>query len=121
MIIFWLLFYLIGIPSDYFTKCNLTEKILLSLITFFGVIPFIGFIFMVLMDEDYFKISIWLAFYSSVPLFILDFIVVGIINKNGFNYLITHWYITAAYIYVWIELPLLGFALKKLTNKFKVL
>ena len=110
----WLFFYIIGLSSNYFLDWELSEKILLSFITFFAIVPLIGFFLMAFMNEDFLKIGLWTAFYASVPLFILDFIIEGLINGEGFYYLRSHWYISIGYIYVWIELPLLGIALKKL-------
>jgi hypothetical protein len=94
-----------------------SEQVLITLITFFGVVPWIGFLVIIFLGGDYFKTSLWFSFYASVPLFLLDFIVVGLYQGQGFHYLITHWYITIAYFYVWIELPLIGQAIRKLTTK----
>ncbi len=35
---------------------------------------------------------------------------------KGLFFLKSHWYITIGYFYVWIDLPLVGLALRKLTN-----
>lgn len=110
----WLFFYIVGIPSNYFLDWKLSEKILLSFITFFAIIPLIGFFLMAFMNEDFLKIGLWTAFYASIPLFALDFTIEGLIKGEGLYYLISHWYLSIAYIYVWIEFPLLGIALKKL-------
>ncbi len=112
----WLFFYIIGIPSDYFTKWSLDEKMLLSLVTFFGAVPFVGGLVLIYLGEDYVRTSLWAAFYTSVPLFVLDFFIVGLYKGEGFHFLITHWYITIAYGYVWLELPVIGLALKKLRD-----
>jgi len=112
----WLFFYLVGLPSDYFIEWSLTDQILISMITFFSVIPVVGGLELLFLGGDYFKTALWAAFYASVPVFILDYIVVGVIRGEGFHFLITHWYITIAYFYVWIELPLIGLALQKITR-----
>lgn len=113
----WLFFFLLGYPSNYFTEWNLAEKIILSLITFFAVVPFLGCLVIIFLKGNYFQTGFWMAFYASVPVFILDFIAVGVIQDQGLLFLKSHWYITIAYFYVWIELPLIGLALQKLTNE----
>ncbi len=116
----WLFFYLIGIPSNYFTDWCLADQILLSLITFFAAVPLIGFFILLFVGEDYFKNALWLAFYASFPLFLLDFIIVGIIQGKGIHYLFSHWYISIAYIYVWPEAIIIALALKKLKLLIRV-
>lgn len=110
----WLFFYLIGIPSNYFIDWSLSEQILLCLVVFFAVIPLLGFLILLFVGEDYVRNALWLAFYASVLLFILDFIVVGIIQGKGISYLFSHWYISIVYIYVWPEVLIIGLALKKI-------
>ena len=111
----WVLFYLIGLPSGYFSEWNLADQILLSLITFFAVVPLIGFLLILFVGGDHAKKALWLAFYASLPLFVLDYVMTGIIKGEGLHFLVSHWYISIAYLYVWVELPIIGLALKKLT------
>ncbi len=39
----WAGFYLLGLPFNYFLDWNLAEKILLSLVTAFAIVPYIAF------------------------------------------------------------------------------
>jgi hypothetical protein len=112
----WLFFFLLGYPSNYFTEWSLAGKIMLSLITFFAVVPFLGCLVLIFLKGNYLQTAFWMAFYASIPVFIFDFIVVGIVQDHGLSFLKSHWYITIAYFYVWIDLPLIGLALQKLTN-----
>jgi hypothetical protein len=112
----WALFYLIGIPSNYYMEWNLAEKILLSFAAFFGAIPLIGFLLLLFVGGDYVKNSVWASFYASIPLFLLDFIVVGVVQGRGIYYLVSHWYISIGYILVWPEIILMGLALRKLKS-----
>jgi hypothetical protein len=109
----WLGFYLLGLSSNYYTNWSLAELILLSLFTIFGFLPVAGAFVLIFMGGDYIRTSLWFAFYASVPLFIYDFIVVGVIGREGIHFIITHWYISLGYLYVWIILPLVGLALQK--------
>ena len=117
-IIGWLSFYLVGIPSNYFQEWSLSEQILLSIIGFFSIIPFLAFIVIILINNNFIRTGIWFAFYASIPLAILDYIMIGIIKGEGLYIFISHWYPTIAYIYAWIIGPLMGYTLHKL--KFKI-
>ena len=110
----WALAFLLGMPSNYFQEWNTVELILLSLVTCFGIAPFIAFVVIILLGRDYLKTGVWLAFYTSVPLAILDFIVLGIIQGKGIGFWASHWYLVLGYIYVWIIGPLVGLSLRKL-------
>ncbi|MCP4539643.1 MAG: hypothetical protein GY832_21105 [Chloroflexi bacterium] len=110
----WLGFYLLGILSNYYTEWSHAALVLLSLVGFFAVVPLIGCVVLICLGGDHVRTSFWFAFYASIPLFIYDFVLVGIIGGEGFRYLVSHWYLTIAYVYVWIELPIIGLALKKL-------
>jgi hypothetical protein len=116
----WLGFYLLGIPSNYYTEWTLAELILLSLFTMFGFLPVVGALVLIFMNGDYVKTSLWFAFYASVPLFIYDLIVAGIIGGEGFHFIVTHWYISLAYLYVWLILPLVGLALQEFTARMRL-
>jgi hypothetical protein len=109
----WGVFYLIGLPSNYYTSWSLTEKILLLILTFFAVLPPFSIMINIFLEGDYMKLNIWLAFYASVELFIFDFIAVGIIEGKGIGFLITHWPGTIGYILPWIVFPLIAYAMKK--------
>lgn len=109
----WLAFFIVGIPSNYFTTWTFAEQVLLSLITFFGIFPVVGTLLLIFIGHDYFRTAIWLAFYWSVPLFIPDAITVGILKGEGLHFLTSHWYASIAYLYVWIELPIIALAIRK--------
>ncbi len=113
----WLGFLLIGIPTEYFQNSLSEIKMLLSLLAFFSVIPFIGFFTMIFLKGNYYHISLWFAFYASVLIFILDFIYVGIVQGYGIDFVFSHWPQSIAYVYVWINLPLVGVAMKRIQWK----
>lgn len=110
----WAGFYFMGLPSDYYTKWNVAEKMLLIWVAFFGIFPFTVFVIGVFLGEDYFKTGVWIAFYGSVGLFILDLIAVGVIEGKGLGFLITHWPQSISYLGAIVIGPLMGAAMKKL-------
>ena len=115
-IIAWTFFYIVGLPSDYFIQWSLEGKILLCFVTFFAVVPVVGSVVLILLAGDHMRTALWAALYFSLPLFVLDYIVVGIVQGAGIGFLASHWYISIAYLYVWFELPVIGMALRRLTT-----
>lgn len=116
-IVLWLLFYLAGLPSDYFQDYGSKEILTVLLVSFFGVIPFIAVVVLTFIKVPFLKASVWFAFYTSLPLFIFDYIIVGIIAGEGLGFLVSHWYLTLGYFAVWVELPLIGKTLEQLSIK----
>ncbi|MBN2039669.1 MAG: hypothetical protein JW864_06485 [Spirochaetes bacterium] len=113
----WGAFYLTGLLSNYFTDWSAGEKMLITWIAFFSILPFICIMVNIFLEGDHVKKSIWLAFYASVCLFVFDFIVVGLIEGKGIGFLISHWYLTAGYIEAWAVMPLTGYAMKKFEDR----
>lgn len=113
----WLLFYLFGLSSNYYQDFNNREILMVLLITFFAIIPFIAIIVLTFIKRPFLRTSVWFAFYSSVLLFILDYIFAGVLKDEGFHFLVSHWYLTVGYFGVWIELPIIGKTLEQLSIK----
>lgn len=113
----WAAFYLIGLSSDYFLNWSTAEKILITWMGFFAILPLFCFFLVVFLSGDYFKTSLWVAFYASVGLFVLDYLVVGLIEGKGISFLISHWYLTIGYLEALVVMPLVGLALKKFKEK----
>jgi hypothetical protein len=112
----WIGFYLLGMPFDYFRKFTLSEQFIISVLTFFGILPFVTAVMVILMNRNYGTTGIWVAFYFSMLPASLDFIVCGVIQGEGFGTFTSHWYLTIAYFYVWIICPLVGITLQKLKH-----
>ena len=113
----WLIFYLIGLPSDYFMQYNQAEKILISLVGLFAAVPYISLLTITLIPEKPFKTAMWLTLYASILPFLLDYIVVGIYFKTGWGFLSSHWYLTIGYNTVWVIIPPIGLAIEKIKTK----
>lgn len=113
----WAVFYLIGLSSDYYLTWSAAEKILILWLGFFSILPLICFLLVVFLGGDYFKTSLWVAFYASAGLCILDYLVVGLIEGKGINFLISHWPQSIGYLEALVVMPLVGFALNKFKEK----
>ncbi len=69
-------------------------------------------------EQDYFKDSIWVAFFSSIILFIYDSLYLGIIKGFGFSYFDKFWFLWNVYFIIWIEIPITGYLMQK--NDLKI-
>ncbi len=121
MVVFiaWFAFYLIGIPSDYYLEWPISSRINLLFIGVFGIFPFFCFILCSFFSYNYIKTSLWLAFYASVEVFILDFIMVGIIQGKGIGFIYSHWVQSIGYIIPWISIPLTSLAMNRLKESIE--
>lgn len=116
-ILLWAGFFVLGIQYNYFQDFTSESMLLLLLITYLCIIPILATFVLSFLKVPFLRASVWFAFYASAPLFLLDYITVGIIKGEGFHFLISHWYLTLGYFLVWIELPLVGKSLEKLSLK----
>lgn len=115
----WLGFYLMGMPFNYFIDWSIGEKILIAWMGFFAILPLFCFFLVVFLGGDYFKTSRWVALYAALLPFILDTVIVGLIQGKGMGFLVSHWYLTIGYFEALIVMPLTGLALKKLKENIK--
>ena len=108
----WLLFWIGGLP-DYYQQYSTTFMILFDL----AILPPIWFIVYRSIKKAHsnqsLTISLWWAFYISIPLFVYDLIYVGIYLGHGMTFLWSYWYITAYYLLPWLLFPLTGWLIEK--------
>ncbi len=91
--------------------------LLLLLSTFLSILPVITIIVLGFIKVPFLKTSVWFALYASGLPFILDYLFIGIIKGEGLHFLVSHWYLTIGYFAVWIELPLIGKSLERISLK----
>ena len=104
----WGFFVLVGLP-DYGQSWsyNLTAIVVIAITVFY--IPFGEFLLKrMFQSNEYFKNSLWLAFYLTVPLFTYDTIFIGLIGGEGLAFLPKYWYLTFFYFSFWVQFPLIG-------------
>lgn len=115
----WSIFFIIGIPFDYFQTWSLNEQILLTFFAFFALFPILSGSTIILINHDYLRTSIWFSLYGSMLPAVFDFIICGIVQRRGLSYIVSHWYLSAAYVYIWFVVPMTGLALKTFTAQLR--
>lgn len=112
----WILFWIAGLP-DYYQQYTLKFMIILDL----AILPPIWLIIYHSVKKSRLggalNASLWWAFYISCPLFIYDFIYVGIYLGKGISFLSSYWYLTVYYILPWFLFPLTGCMVEKRRSK----
>jgi hypothetical protein len=64
----------------------------------------------------YFKDAVFLALYLTFVFVLFDFFYLAILQDYGLRYLIDYWSVTVLYVIYWIEFPLVGWVMAKLTK-----
>lgn len=115
--IIWFIFLLFGLPSDYYQSWSFNAQLWLCIFVFFLVIPLTYIVLQKIWSNEYFKSSLWVAFYASIPLVVYDYIYVGIIKGLGHSYIFSHWYLSIFYLIVWVEIPLIGWIMQNKSRR----
>jgi hypothetical protein len=108
----WILFLIGGLPhyyQQYSTKFMILFDIAILPPTWFVVY----YSAKKAKPDNGLKVTLWLSFYISVPLFFYDLIYCGIYLGNGIIFIWKYWYLTAYYILPWIFFPVTGWLVDK--------
>ena len=108
----WILFWVMGLP-DYYQQYSVAFMAIFDL----AILPPIWFVVYRSIRRSRpgrgLTVSLWWAFYISVPLFIYDLLYCGIYLGHGIGFLVKYWYITVYYVLPWIIFPSTGWHVDK--------
>jgi len=119
---FWAYYFLGGLWSNYYqTWPFLKTLIIVDIIPIFFLL-FIGKIYLKpftrnLKGGQIIIASLAVAFHTSVPLLVYDFIYFVLYLDKDPGYLLDYWYLTFFSIIPWIVFPVMGFLIKRKDNK----
>jgi len=109
----WGIFVLVGLP-DYYQSWSYDATMVIVIAITILYVPFGAFLLKKMFpSQDYFRNSLWLAFYLTVPLFTYDALFIGIIGKEGLHFIPKYWYLTFFYFSFWLQFPLIGLLKEK--------
>lgn len=109
----WGFFVIVGLP-DYGQSWSYDFTVIVVIAITVLYIPLSKFLLKKMFsDNEYFKNSIWLAFYLTVPLFTYDTIFIGIIGGEGLKFIPKYWYLTFFYFSFWVQFPLIALLMEK--------
>ena len=101
----WTLFFILGLPSNYFQTTPLWLIIVFGEIVPAVALGYIGWRRCARAPQHAWRSAMWIAFYMSVPLFAFDYLYLSVHQQRGWAFFETHWYLTAFYIIPWLLLP----------------
>ncbi|MDX2143291.1 MAG: hypothetical protein SFV19_08045 [Rhodospirillaceae bacterium] len=105
----WTVFFLIGLPSNYYQGWPFAAQFgfVLTLPTL--VLGVLGAMrFRPLPRARALGLAAVMALHFTVPLFVYDWIYLGQHRGLGWSFLASHWYLSWFYLIPWIELPLIA-------------
>lgn len=104
----WAVFYGIGLP-DYYQSWPLWTKLgLVALVTWL-YFPVSRMTLLRCWDDGrHRQNSLWLALYLTLPLFVYDYLLLGLYFDLGIGFTVPYWYLTAFYFSFWIQIPWIG-------------
>ena len=113
----WGIFVLVGLP-DYYQSWTYEAKVIGVIAVTVLYVPLGAFLLKRMFpDKEYFKNSLWLAFYLTVPLFTYDTILIGIIGGEGLKFIPKYWVLTFFYFSFWLQFPLIALLKEKNLNE----
>ena len=109
----WLTFYLIGLP-EYYQQWNFEAKILILPLVTASYFPLTRYTLKKYWNDGRHIInSCCLAFYLTIPLFIYDYLLLGLYKGLGIQFVIPYWYLTFFYFSFWVQFTYIGWEMEK--------
>ena len=109
----WGLFVLIGLP-EYYQSWSYDAQVVGVIAVTVLYVPLGNYLLKKMFPtKKYFKNSLWLAFYLTVPLFTYDVIFIGIIGGEGLKFIPKYWVLTFFYFSFWVQFPLIGLLMEQ--------
>ena len=108
----WAIFWLIGWP-EYYRQYSFRFMLLFDAAI---LIPLWFVVYRVLRatPRNYrTSLSLWLAFYITVPLFLYDYLYCGAYLKHGWYFISEYWFLSVYYVIPWILCPVTGIWLSR--------
>jgi hypothetical protein len=110
----WLVFLLLGMPSNYYLEYSVQTRLLIVLATFLLFIPPVQyFVLKAMRPRCYFYSSVVFCGYATFGVFLLDYLYCGIYQHYGIHFLTSHWLQTAGYVIPWLEMPVIGYVMDR--------
>ena len=110
----WLTFFLVGLP-EYYQHWPLWGKFAAVVLVTVIYFPLTRFTLQrYWSDGKHFRNSLWLAAYLTVPLFIYDYLLLGLFWKQlGLGFVFPYWYLSFFYFSFWVQFPWIGYRMQQ--------
>lgn len=109
----WTFFLLGGLSSEYYQTWSFWPVfIIVDVFPTILIIPLGYYIMKYVVQHEYLRTSLLIAFYASIPLVIYDTIYIGFYLNKGLGFFVDYWYLTVFYFVPWIIMPLVAIKIK---------
>ncbi len=105
--VLWMVFWLGGWPHYYQQYSTNTILVLIAVSLIVGLWICAWFLKNISREKRA-KVSIWIAFYTTLPFAIFDLIYCGFILGHGIGFFSIYWYLSLYYFLPWLTIPYLG-------------
>lgn len=112
----WAGFLVGGLPS-YYQQYSAATMAIFDLVV---LVPITGVVYFVLRGvggRRRVRVSVWIAFYFTVPLAVYDWLYCGVYLGHGMKFVSAFWYLSVYYVIPWILLPAVALTLDRRTAR----
>lgn len=103
----WAGFWLLGLP-DYYQQYSARAMFRFDALLLLPIVLVFAWVLRRLPRGRRIKVSLWYAFYFTVPLFLYDWLYCGVYLDHGMGFLTKYWHLTVYYAIPWIVLPVVA-------------
>ncbi|MEO1397161.1 MAG: hypothetical protein AAFV90_30145 [Cyanobacteria bacterium J06634_5] len=109
----WFTFYLIGLPN-YYQQWYLWAKVLICTGVTIAYFPITEYTLRTYFsDGKHLTNSCWLALYLTLPLFVYDYLLLGMYKELGIGFVLPYWYLTFFYFSFWLQFPFIAWRMQR--------
>lgn len=100
----WAIFWLMGLPRYYLQYSN-TVMIWFDVLILLPLVVIFVRVLKKVRSGRRLKLSLWMAFYFTVPLAFYDWLYCGLLLGHGFSFVVKYWFLSVYYIIPWLVIP----------------
>ncbi|MEM9088724.1 MAG: hypothetical protein AAGC93_08285 [Cyanobacteria bacterium P01_F01_bin.53] len=109
----WFTFYLFGLP-EYYQQWYFWAKVVVCIGVTIAYCPITAYTLRnYFSDEKHLTNACWLALYLTLPLFVYDYLLLGIYKGLGIGFVIPYWYLSFFYFSFWLQFPLVAWWMQR--------
>jgi hypothetical protein len=103
----WFFFFLVGVP-DYYLQYSTRSMVWFVILLLIPISVIIYAIFRQISRQRRLTISLWYAFYFTIPLAVYDGFYCGLYLGYGLKFLTVFWFLSIFYLIPWLLFPLIA-------------
>ena len=110
----WVGFWIVGLPA-YYQQYSNTQMVWFDALVLIPIAAIVTAVLRPIRPSRRLAVSLWIAFYFTVPLAFYDWLYCGVYGGSGLRFILKYWYLSVYYVIPWILLPLVALALNRMS------